>query len=360
MIRVIGFALYGPQAASHRVRLSQYKTGLAAHGIDLQVHSLLGDEYIQRRFSGSRPSIRYLACAYAKRLVSLYESNSFDLAIVYAELFPLIPAWLEQKLLSIPYILDIDDAFYLKYRSGGLSWTSPCLASKFDRLLAKASAVTVGNHHLASYARQFNPAVFFLPSVVDTSHYKPVTSPQEPAQFTIGWIGSPSTAPYLESLVDVFQRLSAFCAFRLLVVGGKAPTLKSVEVHEVDWTLQSEVRLINHFSVGVMPLPDTPWAKGKCAYKLIQCLSCGIPVVASPVGANLSVVTPECGFLPTNDDQWLDSLLALCKDSGRAYSMGLAGRKTIQQHFSLDAALPLLAGIIKAAKSASTLSLRSS
>ena len=205
MIRVIGFSLYGPQAASHRVRLSQFQLGLGAAGIDLQIQSLLDNAYLQRSFSCRRPSLRGLLAAYGCRLQALSQADRFDLAIVYGDLLPFLPGWLEHQLLQIPFIYDCDDAFFLKYRSGRLRLLQPLLGAKADRLMTAAKAVTAGNTGLAAHALRFNSNVTVLPSVVDTDQFRPAAPPpveRSGPPFTVGWIGSPSTAPYLQLLVE--------------------------------------------------------------------------------------------------------------------------------------------------------------
>ena len=126
-IRVIAFSLYGSQAASHRVRLSQFQPGLAAAGIELQIQSLLDNAYLQRSFSDRRPSLRALLAAYGRRLQALRQADRFDLAIVHCELLPFLPGWLERQLFQIPFLYDCDDAFFLKYRSGRLRLLQPLL-----------------------------------------------------------------------------------------------------------------------------------------------------------------------------------------------------------------------------------------
>jgi glycosyltransferase involved in cell wall biosynthesis len=352
VISVLGFSLYGSQAASHRVRLSQFQPGLAAAGIEFQIQSLLDNAYLQRNFSGRRPSLRALLAAYVRRLQALRQADRFDLAIVYAELLPFMPVWLERQLLQIPFLYDCDDAFFLKYRSGRLRLLQPLLGAKADRLMAGAIAVTAGNTGLAAHARRFNSTVTVLPSVVDTDKFRPAARP--PAEipggpFTVGWIGSPSTAPYLELLVEPLQQLARECPVRLLAVGGPAPTIAGVEVIEQPWSLEQEVPLIQQFDVGVMPLPDNPWTRGKCAYKLIQCMACGIPVVASRVGANVEAVPPECGFLAESSEQWLDAFRRLLADSNLRQHIGSAARLWVEQRYSLRSALPVFSGAIQRA-----------
>ena len=346
MIRVLGLSLYGPQAASHRVRLSQFKAGLAAQGIELHIQSLLSDAYLQRSFSGGRPSIRQLLLDYFQRSQVLRHARSFDLAILQCELLPFLPAWLEQRLLTIPYIYDFDDAYFLKYNSGRLAVLSPLLGHKFDQVIARAAAVTAGNNVLGAFARRFNSHVSVLPSVVDTHHYRPRGDSSE-RPFTVGWIGSPSTAVYLQALVEPLQQLASEWPVRFLVVGGHAPNIPGVEVIEQAWTIEQELTLIHLFDVGVMPLPDSAWARGKCAFKLIQCLACAVPVVASPVGANNEAVPVSCGFLASSPSEWLTSFRKLAVDPALRRCMGKAGRSHVEQYYSLAMALPQLAGVIR-------------
>ena len=350
MIRVLGLSLYGPKAASHRVRLSQFQPGLAAAGIDLQIQSLLDDAYLLRTFAGESPSLRALFAAYGRRLQALFQADRFDLAIVHCELFPFLPGWLERQLLQIPFIYDCDDPFFLKYRTGRLRLLQPLLGAKADRLMEAAVAVTAGNAGLADHARRFNSNVAVLPSVVDTVQFR--TAAPRPAErsggpFTVGWIGSPSTAPYLELLVEPLQQLARERYVRLLVVGGPAPAIAGVEVIEQPWNLEQEVSLIQQFDVGVMPLPDTAWTRGKCAYKLIQCMASGIPVLASPVGANLDVVPLECGLLAKNPDEWLAAFRRLAADPELRQQMGEASRHWVERRYSLSSALPVLTDVIQ-------------
>jgi glycosyltransferase involved in cell wall biosynthesis len=353
LIRVLGLSLYGPQAASHRVRLSQFQTGLAAQGIELQIQALLGDGYLQRRFAGGRSSLRGLVAAYGQRCRALLQAERFDLAIVHCELLPFLPGWLERSLLQSPFIYDCDDAFYLKYRTDRLRGLKPLLGAKFDRMMAAAVAVTAGNAELAAYAARFNSNVALLPSVVDTDHYVPGPSVSKAMPFTVGWIGSPSTAPYLLQLVEPLQQLARERPVRLLVVGATAPGISGVQVIERPWSLEQEVPLIQQCDVGVMPLPDTPWARGKCAYKLVQCMACGIPVIASPVGANVDAVPSSCGMLARGPAEWLAAFRQLAADADLRQRMGSAARRWVEERYSLRSALPVLSSVIHRATAAS-------
>lgn len=349
MISILGLALYGPLAASTRYRLGQYVEGLRDHGIDLQIRHLLNDDYLRRKFAGRGMRLSTLLQAGAHRLKDLFEQDRFSAAVVHCELVPLLPGLMESALLRIPYVYDFDDAFYLKYRVGRLAAMRKVLGSKFDRIMREAAQITAGNHVLAAYASHHNPNTHFLPTVVDTRRYQPVRQGRSAGVFTVGWIGSPSTAEYLSQLVAPLATLGQEGPVRFVVIGGKSPAIANVEVVELEWAEADEVRMINGFDVGVMPLPDTEWARGKCAFKLIQYMACGVAVVASPVGANVDVVSSDCGLMANNADEWAQALRALRDNPQRRLAMGDAARVRIEEHYSLQRNLPVMASVLRQA-----------
>lgn len=346
MIKVLGLTLYGPLAASTRYRVSQYAPGLLNFGIDIQVRSLLVDDYIRHRFNGGIFPLKNVFTSALNRLIQLYNQDEYDLIFLYSELFPLMPGIFESNLIRIPFIYDFDDAFYLKYRNGKLGLASPILGRKFDKVISCASYITAGNHVLAKYALQFNSNVQYLPTVVDTSRYLPRQSSNENNVLTIGWIGSPSTAFYLNELIDPLSNLGLESSVRFVVVGGKAPVIPNVNVVEVDWSESTELDLIKSFDVGVMPLPDNEWARGKCAFKLIQYMACGIPVIASPIGANVELVTKECGLMASTSFEWLNAFRKMRDHLEMRNAMALACRERVVSKYSLHNNLPILANTI--------------
>ena len=346
MINVIGFSLYGALAASHRIRLGQYCESLAQAGINMQVQSLLGNDYLQSRLKGRSLPFLSLLGAGIDRIELLLSKNRFDIAIVHCELFPFAPGWLEKIALRIPFVYDFDDAFYLRYKTGKFAWANPVLGRKFDQFMFGAAAITAGNRQLAAYANSFNENVTVLPSVVDTAKYVPKPYLKS-SIFTIGWIGSHSTAPYLESLVAPLRTLGRERRLRFVVIGGEAPSIEGIEVVELQWSEETEVDLINAFDVGVMPLPDDEWARGKCAFKLVQCMACGVPVVASRVGANVDLVTEDCGFLVSTAEQWVDAITQLWEQPLMRINMGVASRKRAVDYYSLQSNLPILSNEIR-------------
>lgn len=351
MLSVLALSLYGPRAASHRVRLSQYQSGFKSYGINLQIHSLLDDDYLARSFSGAPPLPHRLIQAYVGRIKTLLNATTYDLLIIYCELLPFVPYNLETLLVKTPFIYDFDDAFYLKY-SQRSAILSPFLGNKIQSFIANAVSVTAGNAVLANYASMHNPNVTILPSVVDTDNvYRPAPSTRvrNNSVFTVGWIGSPSTSPYLSQIGEALSLLARERHVRLVVIGGAPPDIPSLEIVYKNWSLDHEVSMIQEFDVGVMPLPDNPWTRGKCAYKLIQCMACGVPVVASPVGANVVVVPPDCGFLASTTSEWLSSLRTFASNRSLREDMGTNARNHVVAKYSLKRALPIYSQVITTA-----------
>jgi glycosyltransferase involved in cell wall biosynthesis len=348
VIKVLGLSLYGELAASHRYRLKQYTSVLLDYGIELEIFSLLNDDYLKRRFDGKRVSVGNIISSAISRLQVIANQDEYDCAIVHCELFPLMPSLLESKILKIPYIYDFDDAWYLRYKQGRLSYFSFFLGNKIDVFIKNAAAVTAGNSFLASYALNYNKNVTILPTVVDTNYYVDYSEKYSNNDtFTIGWIGSVSTCQYLTELILPLEKLGLILNVRLVIVGGSAPDISNIEIVEIPWSIDTEVSIIKDFDVGVMPLFDDEWSRGKCAFKLIQYMACGVPVVASRVGENIQLVSEECGFLVSNDTEWLNALLSLCKDSDKRTLMGKASRERIVEKYSLQAHASTLSSIIK-------------
>ena len=259
---------------------------------------------------------------------------------------PFMPALIESALIRKPYIYDLDDAFYLKHRVQGRPLRELLLGGKYDNLIGGAATVTAGNRELVRYASQFNPNIHLFPTVVDDARYLPVTVSRGSKVFTVGWMGSPSTAAYLLELVTPLSIIGKEGLVRFVVVGGKAPEIPNVSVVQLDWSEDTELELINSFDVGVMPLPNDDWSRGKCAFKLIQYMACAVPVVASPVGANQDVVNSECGLMASTPNEWADALRTLRDMPEIRYEMGLAGRARVSQQYSLKQNLPILTNII--------------
>jgi glycosyltransferase involved in cell wall biosynthesis len=316
--------------------------------IHLDIEPLLSDKYLNYRFGGDTlfPFFNVFF-SILKRLLILSRQKKYDCAILYCELFPFLPSFIERKLLSIPYIYDFDDAFYLRYRVKKKIIRSIFLGNKFDVIIANAAAVSAGNIVLEDYAKRYNVKTFVVPTVVDTNNFIAIDNSNKEDFLHIGWIGSPSTAPYLQELVEPLSLLGSKTKVVFTVIGGSSPSIPNVEVNEVQWKESTEVELINTFDIGVMPLPDNDWTRGKCGFKLIEYMSCSVPVIASPVGANCVVVDNECGFLVKTTKDWLNAFCYMLDNPDTRKQMGENGRKRVISEYSLQHCAPIISNIIR-------------
>lgn len=344
-MRVLLLTRYSRAAASSRLRALQYLPWLETAGVEVVSLPLLGDGYVQKLYrEGSGWSASVLS-AYWQRFQALLSARQFDLLWIEKELFPWFPALAETLLgaCRIPYVVDYDDALFHRYDLHPNFWVRTLLAGKIDRVMRHAALVVAGNEYIAARARQAGARrVEILPTSVDLTRYALDSSPGE-GPFTIGWIGTPVTAKYLCLVEALLAGLSRESGVRLVIVGSGEAALAGVAAERRAWREESEAADIRQFDVGIMPLPDEPWERGKCGYKLIQYMACGKPVVASPVGVNRDIVVPgENGFLATSPGEWLAALRQLRADPQLRQRMGLAGRAEVERSYSLQVNAPKL------------------
>jgi glycosyltransferase involved in cell wall biosynthesis len=352
-LKVILFSKYSRMGASSRLRSMQYLPLLAEHGIDVEVCELFPDAYLQARYGGSAFSAKkHVWKYYWRRALQLLRSPPGSVLWIEAELFPYLPYWLESMLRrsTTPFVAEYDDALFHSYDLSSSSLVRRVLGRKIDRVMQHATCVIAGNGYLAARATQAAAQrVERIPTVVDHRRYTQVIH-GERAQTVIGWVGSPATQKYLLDIRHALARVCAKHDARLLLVGANAQmvdALAGIPVERVEWSEDTEAATIARMDIGIMPLVDGPWERGKCGYKLIQYMASGLPVVASPVGVNVDIVRQgENGYLATDGADWEDALQWLVKDASLRQRMGNAGREQVEREYSLAAQAPRLAAVL--------------
>ncbi|MBN1964721.1 MAG: glycosyltransferase family 4 protein, partial [Anaerolineae bacterium] len=221
---------------------------------------------------------------------------------------------------------------------------------KIDTVMRKAVLVVAGNEYLASRARQAGAKeVATLPSVVDASRYE-VIEAQGKQRLTIGWIGSPTTALFLHACRKALGHAVTHYDARLVLIGSGSIQVGKLPLEIQPWSEDTETTAIKAFDIGIMPMPDNPWTRGKCGYKLIQYMASGIPVIASPVGVNSDIVEHgHNGFLATEPEEWIEALSRLISDADLRARMGAAGRAKVDTEYSLQIMAPKLLAILEQA-----------
>jgi glycosyltransferase involved in cell wall biosynthesis len=352
-LRVLLFSRYSRLGPSSRLRSLQYLPLLRDQGIDVRVHVLFPDAYLEALY-GNRPgNKRYLAWRYCcQRVMQLLRRDEHDLAWIEGELFPYLPYWLESMLArsAKPYVVDYDDALFHKYDLSRNPLVRRMLGRKIDQVMRNASCVIAGNRYLATRASRAGAArIEVIPTVVDEKRYA-VVDHADGGRPVIGWIGSPATEEYLLDSRDVLEQVCASHGAHLLLVGPRteiADRFDGVVPEVVAWSEDSEATTIARMDIGIMPLRDGPWERGKCGYKIIQYMACGLPVVASAVGANVDIVRHgEDGFLATGAAAWRDGLERLILSRPLRTRMGLAGRARVEDEYSVAVQASRLADVL--------------
>jgi glycosyltransferase involved in cell wall biosynthesis len=250
----------------------------------------------------------------------------------------------EQRLLSrnARLLFDFDDAIYL----GGK-------ASHVGRVCERAAWVVAGNEELAAFARLHTNRVTVIPTVVDHRLYPPPPPVTEPRArpVRVGWLGSPlSIEQTLYPFLPMLAELQHLLRFEFVVMTAPIPRLPqgNLQWQFVPWTPHEETQIASHIDIGIMPLVDTPYQRGKCGCKLLQYMAAGLPVVASPVGINAALVGNGArGLTAETRDEWKDALGTLIRDAALRHAMGMSGRVFVGEHFSMQRWFPTLLDVIQ-------------
>ena len=340
---------YTRLGASSRLRFFQYLPYLEKMGFSFTIRPFFGDNYLAGLYNGKMPLFSVMK-SYIARVVTMLGAQRFDAIWMEAELFRWLPVWIEEAFLpsGVPLVVDYDDAIFDWYESQPFPGVSRLLGQKINRIMAMADLVIVGNDYLGSYAHSAGARrIEKIPTVVDIERYS-VPVRDESRRVTLGWIGTPVTAKFLSHISEALQTIVNKYGVSIVAVGAKPQQWDGLLVEVRPWQENTEVADIQDFDIGVMPLPDEPYERGKCGYKLIQYMACGKPVVASPVGMNTEIVRHgENGLLATTTDEWIDALSRLIEDPQLRFRMGQAGRSMVESEYSLQMQAPRLERMLR-------------
>jgi glycosyltransferase involved in cell wall biosynthesis len=345
-MRVLAFTKYGTLAASTRQRFIQYRDYLGAAGIELEISPLLDNDYLTGLMGGGRGSRRAAFRGYIRRFRDLFRARKFDVVWVHCEFFPYFPGVAEALAVWItnrPIVFDYDDAIFHMYDGRFF------LDGKLESLLRRVSACTCGNVYLREYAGRFCDYTIILPTVVDTDIYRPAETCESSAGVSIGWIGSPATWPQLRPYLPILEDICRDHGVTVRIVGAGSSAERDhfPGLTLINWDENSEVAEVQRMKIGIMPLFNNSFERGKSGYKLVQYMACGLPVVASAVGANCEIVNSKCGFLVTNEAEWRRALDALIRHPEMRTRLGAEGRKRVRNHYSLASQAPRLAHLLR-------------
>jgi glycosyltransferase involved in cell wall biosynthesis len=332
------------KAPSQRFRFEQYLHFLDAKGWHYKLASFLDTQTWNILYKPGHTVAKALGIlkGFLKRGFLLFSVPFYDYIFIHREATPVGPPWFEwitAKVLRKKIIYDFDDAIWLSNTSennkiaANLKWHH-----KVADICKWAYKVSCGNSYLRDYALQFNPNAFVNPTTIDTLNLHNQLKDQKTARVVIGWTGTHSTMKYLDPLVPVLRELEQKYDFDFCVISNQAPDFLLKSLVYKPWKKDTEIADLLQFNVGVMPLEDDKWAKGKCAFKALQYMALGIPALVSPVGMNLEVVDNGVnGSICRTPEEWYSMLELLIKDETLRAGFGKAARLKIEKHYAVAA-----------------------
>ena len=336
-----------------RYRLEQWEPLLRERGVEITYEPFESEELhsLVHRPGMLGRKLQLVTKSFGRRFESLKRVKGFDLVYIFREAALLGPPVFERLIQrsGVPVVFDFDDAIFISYRSpsnGYLSYLK--FASKTKTICRLSSHVMVGNPYLAKYARQVNNNVTVIPTTIDTDKYKLLDRKQDSNTPVIGWTGSFSTVQHLDTLRSALQKLATTESFRLRVIGTPKYELEGVQVEALQWRSETELQDLDAIDIGVMPLPDDDWSKGKCGLKALQFMALGIPTICSPVGVNSEIIQDnENGFLAATESEWIEKLKLLLQSKGLRERLGEAGRRTVEEKYSAITQAPRVYDIFR-------------
>ena len=323
----------GTNIPSSRFRMRQYIPRLTEHGVVVKEHKPFSEKTCY--FPGPFKAMT--------KFGGLFRSREADMVWISRGFVEGYETF--ERLLKRPRILDVDDAVWLRGPFG--QFTVPDVARAMD-------AVTAGNSYLAEYFGKYCKKVYVVPTAIDLDRFtlRPESVNKSSEKFVIGWTGTSSNFKYLDTIESVLARfMQEYDGVELILIADRAwehRLLPPEKVRFVRWSVEEEVRVLHSMSVGLMPLADDKWTRGKCAFKMLQYMAVGLPVIVSPVGMNRDVMEKaDIGLAASSPDEWYEALVSLYKDRSLGVKLGLEGRKVIEQFYNADIVARELADIFK-------------
>ena len=280
---------------------------------------------------------------FVNRIKLLFKIKEFDIIFIHREacfIGPAIFEWAYSLLSNRKIIFDFDDAIWLHDVSDAniaLGWLkSP---AKTATIIQKAGSIIAGNAYLAEYAKKFNQNTFIIPTTIDTNYHKPKAKGETKDYITLGWTGSSTTIKHFEEIIPVLKKIKNKYKekVRILLISDKSLKSEAIGLEFITWNKETEIDDLSKIDVGIMPLPDDKWSKGKCGFKGLQYMALNIPTIMSPVGVNKEIIENRInGFLASTEEEWIEKLSLLIESQELREKIGKAGRQTVIERYSVE------------------------
>lgn len=332
------------EAPSQRFRFEQYVSFFEEQGYSIEFYSFLSDKTWKALYKeGSFFAKAFgMLGSFWRRFILMFKLRSAEIIFIHREasmIGPPIFEWMIAKILRKKFIYDFDDAIWLpNYSDSNARFQRLKAYGKVKKIMKWAHVISAGNEHLSDFAKQHNENARIIPTTIDLKNVHTLSSNQEVTKPVIGWTGTHTTMNYLAEIVPVLKELEQTHDFVFRVISNQAPDFELESLEFVKWNKESEIEDLAKINIGIMPLTDTIWAKGKCGFKGLQYMALEIPSVMSPVGVNTSIVNHrENGFLCATSEEWKQTLIRLLEDKSLRVKIGKAGYQTVKGTYSVEA-----------------------
>lgn len=333
-MNILFLTKYYSEGPSSRYRSYNYKNFLEKEGIQVEYKPLFYDGYVKNLYANKKNSkIKIIASFLFRIHFVLKNKKKYDHIVIEKEMLPYFPYFIEKFLLKGKnYSLDFDDNPKYRYTKNRI--LKFLCENKIDLLAYNAKFVTVGNKWYFDDFK-YNKNFVYIPTVIDIDKYKIKNYSLKNDIVQIVWIGSPSTQNNLFLIKDILEKIcEKYSNVKFNFIGSNIK-LDKVNYENIEWSEEKEVELIRVNDIGIMPLKDGYWEKGKCGFKLIQYMGCGLPVVASAVSANKEIVKHGYnGFLVENEEDWFKYLEKLILNCFLRKKFGEEGNKIVKKKYS--------------------------
>ena len=344
MPKILFIAAHRPdRSPSQRFRFEQYLDFLRGHGFECELSYLIDAEDDKRFYAPGNYTFKFkmFRKSKRKRQRDVARADEFDIIFVQREAFMTGSTKFEEAFAAskAKLVFDFDDSIWLQNVSAAnkkLSWLKD--PAKTSKIVAVSDLIFAGNQYLADYARQFNQSVTIIPTTIDTEEYTRIETNND--KIIIGWSGSITTIQHFEYalpfLEAVHRKYGDRVAFK--VIGDGNYRHEGLGIQGLPWTKEDELAELSSFDIGIMPLPNDEWAKGKCGLKGLQYMALEIPTLMSPVGVNSEIIQDgKNGFLADDVSEWTDKIGRLVEDETLRKAMGKAARQTVVDQYSVEA-----------------------
>lgn len=341
------------QAPSQRFRFEQYIDMLRSNGFEVSEHAFLDERGWASLYKEGSVFNKAMAMlrSFFRRFFLLFKLSGVDYVFIHREasmIGPPVFEWIIAKVLRKKYIYDFDDAIWLpNYSETNAKFHKLKAYGKVKKIIRWADQVVVGNSYLKDYALQFNSNVQVIPTTIDLKNTHNIQTVHT-EKIIIGWTGTHTTGKYLDQIVPVLQKLEKEFTFEFRVISNQAPDFQMNSLNFMKWNKDTEIEDLSKINIGIMPMEDNEWSRGKCGFKGLQYMALEIPALMSPVGVNTEIIEHGVnGFLCESASDWESTLRQLIEDISLRKEIGKNGNQTVLEQFSVTSNTPNYLNLFK-------------